>query len=654
MKQLSSKGKSVNNGKLKRFEKASTGPDGAAVMPPAYGGKTPERESGISVGENQAVWQLTGGQVDLHAAGARVHSVAPTDPRLRAVGATSYTQGKLALIGNAKDRGHEIWHLAQQAQKRVHPTTKIGGQPVNLERGLEREADSRGSLIARHRENAVHSASNVFAESASTHTENQPIQGNGISLLEDSMKKPKDVGKLTNLPELLQHGWDGTAEQKELDQLKASFRMLSAGWSSGSGEVLSALLKKHGKKNNVTKTAVTFGSESTFKRRGVARASKMVANPLTSRPGNTTGSDATAGEWSPNIEGHLLNHLLHGPAEYKNLAPFSRSMNGVHSKNVEEPLKRMVFNEDRYFKYTVVTSPENATKDEEYVPTHINFDVRELNKDDLSIKDDGYQYGGRINQAGNLSNEVGQNLDTVPTSEVKLSGSTTDTEVETLATYWNGLQSPWSRAYGDIVALILDATYDGVKADEAHNKVDMAKRTFLPRTEVQYGPTATLESDVGGECEVAKSMTAFPLTLRPPEVGGGLGYGYEPETPVGWAPYVAGHLLNHHLHGPAKSRNITPMTQTLNRKFEKEVEDPLKTQVMSQGRVMGLKVEMRNGEDDRNIFESKSGYFPGALQATITRYLPKEGIVGKDREKKKNWIKIGSDIKNLRNNNNDD
>jgi hypothetical protein len=631
----------------------SAGQNGFSVTPPEHehDPHIAEKTSGISLGENQIVKQLTGGRVDLHASGARVQIVSPNEKRLQALGASSYTQGKQAFVGNAKDRGHEIWHLAQQTQNRVRATTSIGGHPVNLSQTLEREADAKGSLINQHSGNTP----NLHASSTATpQAQSQTIQGNGISLLEDPMRKPKDVGTLINLPELLGHGWDGTAEQQEIDQMKATFRKLSAGWSSGLGEVLNTLLKKHGEKQNITQTNVAFGQLSTVKWKGVKRASKMVANPLTSRPGTTIGSDATSGVWNPYVEGHLLNHLLHGPAKYENLAPFSRSMNTTHSKNVEEPLKRMVFNEGRYFKYTVVTAPENATKTDEFIPTHIDFEVIELNTDDLAAKVGGYQYSGRIDQQGNLSHETQQNAASVPTSEVGLNTATIDDGTNALATYWNALQEPWSPAYGDVVSLLLDATYKGIKSDQHATKVDQSKRLFLPKTEIKYGPTVKLKSEVGGETKAGRSMTAFPLTLRPPKVSSGLGYGYKPETPAGWAPYVAGHLLNHHLHGPAEPENITPMTQTLNRQFEKDVEDPLKTKVMSLGYVMSLKVEMKNGDDDRHVFDSKSGFFPGILQAEYARCLPKSGVTGKELQDKKNWLKGPEKTVTLRNGDKDD
>ncbi|KAF0224705.1 MAG: hypothetical protein FD176_887 [Rhodospirillaceae bacterium] len=127
----------------------SVGPPGtyhyaASPLPPR-----PSSRNGISTAENEAVRQLSGGRVNLHALNASVTQVAASDSRLAAVGARSYAQGRNALISAEADRGHELWHLAQQAMGQVRADTVIGDQPVNTHEGLEREADHMGSAIAR-------------------------------------------------------------------------------------------------------------------------------------------------------------------------------------------------------------------------------------------------------------------------------------------------------------------------------------------------------------------------------------------------------------------------------------------------------------------------------------------------------------------------
>lgn len=103
---------------------------------------------GITARENAAVNHLSGGAVDLHAMGASLQRVPASDPRLLAVGAQSYAQGTQALVSRDRDRGHELWHLAQQAMGRVKADTRIGGQPANTQDSLEREADRMGERIS--------------------------------------------------------------------------------------------------------------------------------------------------------------------------------------------------------------------------------------------------------------------------------------------------------------------------------------------------------------------------------------------------------------------------------------------------------------------------------------------------------------------------
>lgn len=103
--------------------------------------------NGISFSENEAVKQLTDGAVDLHASGSKVETTSTSDSRLKDVGARSMAVGGNALIGDSRDRGHEIWHLAQQHQGMVQPTTTVNDQPVNDDPGLEKEADEMGAKI---------------------------------------------------------------------------------------------------------------------------------------------------------------------------------------------------------------------------------------------------------------------------------------------------------------------------------------------------------------------------------------------------------------------------------------------------------------------------------------------------------------------------
>ena len=63
------------------------------------------------------------------------------------VQAHAYTQGTNIHVapGQEQHLGHEAWHVAQQKQGRVQPTTTVAGMPVNDNPGLEAEADRMGA-----------------------------------------------------------------------------------------------------------------------------------------------------------------------------------------------------------------------------------------------------------------------------------------------------------------------------------------------------------------------------------------------------------------------------------------------------------------------------------------------------------------------------
>jgi hypothetical protein len=63
------------------------------------------------------------------------------------VQAYAYTQGTDIHVapGQEKHLGHEAWHVTQQKQGRVQPTTEVAGMPVNDNSGLEHEADVMGA-----------------------------------------------------------------------------------------------------------------------------------------------------------------------------------------------------------------------------------------------------------------------------------------------------------------------------------------------------------------------------------------------------------------------------------------------------------------------------------------------------------------------------
>lgn len=67
--------------------------------------------------------------------------------------ALAYAQGNDIHLGPGQDKHlpHEAWHVVQQAQGRVKPTTQLKGKiPVNDDKGLECEADVMGDRAMQH------------------------------------------------------------------------------------------------------------------------------------------------------------------------------------------------------------------------------------------------------------------------------------------------------------------------------------------------------------------------------------------------------------------------------------------------------------------------------------------------------------------------
>jgi hypothetical protein len=61
--------------------------------------------------------------------------------------AHAYAQGSDIHLASGQEQhlAHEAWHVVQQAQGRVRPTTQVNGTAVNDSPALEREADRMGT-----------------------------------------------------------------------------------------------------------------------------------------------------------------------------------------------------------------------------------------------------------------------------------------------------------------------------------------------------------------------------------------------------------------------------------------------------------------------------------------------------------------------------
>jgi|GEM_PF-4673754 len=101
---------------------------------------SPRNDTGLPDGLKSGVESLSGMSMD----DVRVHYNSSAPAQLQAL---AYTQGSDIHVapGQEKHLAHEAWHVVQQKQGRVQPTTQLQGESLNDAPGLEHEADVMGS-----------------------------------------------------------------------------------------------------------------------------------------------------------------------------------------------------------------------------------------------------------------------------------------------------------------------------------------------------------------------------------------------------------------------------------------------------------------------------------------------------------------------------
>jgi len=102
------------------------------------------RSAGLPVNLQSGIQALSGLSLD----DVKVHYNSFKPAQLNA---HAYAQGDEIHLAPGQERhlAHEAWHVVQQREGRARATGRIGGQPLNDDAGLEREADHMGSRAAR-------------------------------------------------------------------------------------------------------------------------------------------------------------------------------------------------------------------------------------------------------------------------------------------------------------------------------------------------------------------------------------------------------------------------------------------------------------------------------------------------------------------------
>ncbi|MBC3919020.1 DUF4157 domain-containing protein [Undibacterium sp. CY18W] len=110
--------------------------------------------------------------------------------------------------GQEQHLPHEAWHVVQQAQGRVLPTTQMKGNvPVNDDRGLEAEADVMGARALTHGASvaSLQRADNSALESPASHNQGGKLAATSVQLKFDGHSTMRDMKvALNNYPDAVQ------------------------------------------------------------------------------------------------------------------------------------------------------------------------------------------------------------------------------------------------------------------------------------------------------------------------------------------------------------------------------------------------------------------------------------------------------------------
>ena len=132
----------------------------------------------------------------------RVHYNSPKPAQLQAL---AYAQGTNIHVapGQEKHLPHEVWHVVQQTQGNVQPTTQKSGIPVNNDQRLEHEADVMGAKavmkaresIQTQQKNDPPSAVNQVGKLADVQGDGAVVQGNFPDSYNDKRRTEQEINK---------------------------------------------------------------------------------------------------------------------------------------------------------------------------------------------------------------------------------------------------------------------------------------------------------------------------------------------------------------------------------------------------------------------------------------------------------------------------
>ncbi|HET6980074.1 MAG TPA: helix-hairpin-helix domain-containing protein [Pyrinomonadaceae bacterium] len=162
---------------------------------------------------------------------------------------------------------------------------------------------------------------------------------------------------------------------------------------------------------------------------------EMIADPLTLHPGGKAGSQphqesklwkAVNQRERTYVQGHLLNHHVHGPGVIDNMVPITISANTRMETQGETRIKKAVIADNLVIRYTVKTEGKQSTR--KYVPAEGELPAK-LILNAYELGDDGKKKAGAKPLLDNfpVENTLGNDLPVgIVRPEVNLSGDPID------------------------------------------------------------------------------------------------------------------------------------------------------------------------------------------------------------------------------------
>jgi len=184
-------------------------------------------------------------------------------------------------------------------------------------------------------------------------------------------------------------------EKKKIDKLKKN---TGGSFGKADGEAIQASFEKIAELLPKLGGGKLPASDVEWTPKSVLRdhvGEEMVASPLSLEPGGNAGSQpfeesklwlAVNRRPMTYVQGHLLNHHVHGPGNKDNLVPITRSANTQMEASFETHVKKAVLSERKVVEYIVkvkFTPPKpkrNALDAENELPSEIRFEGHEMKK----------------------------------------------------------------------------------------------------------------------------------------------------------------------------------------------------------------------------------------------------------------------------------